>query len=135
MAVHPPAAAGDLGWLLDNLMKNIHDGRSALLLSSDGLHKSSIGVSKEQTEHLAASVSGLFSLARSAGTMSGDENVRQVVIELDDGIMFICSAGSGAVLTVATGRDTNPGEVGAAMTTFIAAVKPFLETPERSSAV
>jgi predicted regulator of Ras-like GTPase activity (Roadblock/LC7/MglB family) len=130
------APAPDLSWLLKQLVHpNVQHVRSALLLSSDGISKSAIGMDKEQTEELAAKMSGLFSLARAAGTLTGEsDTVHQVVVELDDHLMFVSAAGSGAILTVVTGREASADQVGFAMAKFIAGAKRFLETPERPAA-
>ncbi|MFD0539983.1 roadblock/LC7 domain-containing protein [Actinomadura luteofluorescens] len=61
-----------------------------MLLSSDGMMKAADGFDRASAEHLAALASGLFSIARSAGTKFDDSNeVRQVVTELKSSQLYI----------------------------------------------
>lgn len=126
--------SSDLNWLLSSLVERVPHTSSALLLSSDGLKKAFHGLSNDQADHLAAIASGLFSLARSAGTRFGDNGgVRQVVAELDQTLLFVSTAGSGAVLAVLASRDADAGVLGYEMTQLVKSVRPYLATPARHS--
>ena len=128
----PARSAQDLVWLLSGLLERVPDTRSALLLSSDGLRKAAHGLDDDGADHLAAIASGLFSLARSAGTkFGGGETVRQVVAELEDTLLFVSAAGSGAVLAVIAGKDADPGVLGYEMAQMVKSVRPYLSTPAR----
>lgn len=129
----PKGQQNDLDWLLRGLIERVPDTRSALLLSSDGLKKAYCGLDADEADHLSAIASGLFSLARSAGTRFGNEStgVRQVVAELDDSLLFVSTAGAGAVLTVMAGRDADAGVLGYEMSQLVKAVRPYLATPAR----
>jgi predicted regulator of Ras-like GTPase activity (Roadblock/LC7/MglB family) len=130
--VHP---SQDLVWLLSGLVDRVPDTRSALLLSSDGLRKAAHGLDDDGADHLAAIASGLFSLARSAGTrFGGTDVVRQVVAELEDSLLFVSAAGSGAVLAVIAGKDADPGVLGYEMAQLVKSVRPYLSTPTRYQA-
>jgi predicted regulator of Ras-like GTPase activity (Roadblock/LC7/MglB family) len=127
--VHP---SQDLVWLLSGLVDRVPDTRSALLLSSDGLRKAAHGLDDDGADHLAAIASGLFSLARSAGTrFGGTDVVRQVVAELEDSLLFVSAAGSGAVLAVIAGKEADPGVLGYEMAQLVKSVRPYLSTPTR----
>ena len=127
--------ANDLVWLLSGLLERVPDSRSALLLSADGLRKAAYGMDDDSADHLAAVASGLFSLARSAGTrFGGSDTVRQVVAELADTLLFVCAAGSGAVLAVVAGKGADPGVLGYEMAQLVKGVRPYLSTPERRTA-
>jgi predicted regulator of Ras-like GTPase activity (Roadblock/LC7/MglB family) len=130
----PPGQATDLAWLLSGLVQRVPHTRSALLLSSDGLKKAVHGLDPDGADHLAAIASGLFSLARSAGNRfaSGD-SVRQVVAELDDTLLFVSTAGSGAVLAVLTARGADAGVLGYEMSQLVKSVRPYLATPARNA--
>ncbi|AGZ40542.1 roadblock/LC7 domain-containing protein [Actinoplanes friuliensis] len=131
----PVRPAQDLVWLLTGLIERVPDTRSALLLSSDGLRKAAYGLDDAAADHLAAISSGLFSLARSAGTrFGGGETVRQVVAELQDALLFVSAAGSGAVLAVMAGPQAEPGVLGYEMAQLVKSVRPYLGTPVRSAA-
>jgi predicted regulator of Ras-like GTPase activity (Roadblock/LC7/MglB family) len=128
----PPGQATDLAWLLSGLVQRVPHTRSALLLSSDGLKKAAHGLDADSADHLAAIASGLFSLARSAGTRFGGGNgVRQVVAELDDSLLFVSTAGSGAVLAVLAARGADAGVLGYEMSQLVKSVRPYLTTPAR----
>ncbi|MEV6632616.1 roadblock/LC7 domain-containing protein [Actinoplanes sp. NPDC051470] len=128
----PVRTSRDLVWLLSGLVDRVPDTRSALLLSSDGLRKAAHGLDDDGADHLAAIASGLFSLARSAGTrFGGSEGVRQVVCELDDSLLFVSAAGSGAVLAVVAGKTADPGVLGYEMAQMVKSVRPYLATPAR----
>jgi predicted regulator of Ras-like GTPase activity (Roadblock/LC7/MglB family) len=130
--VRPPE---DLVWLLAGLVDRVPDTRSALLLSSDGLRKAAHGLDDDGADHLAAIASGLFSLARSAGTrFGGTDVVRQVVAELEDSLLFVSAAGSGAVLAVIAGKEADPGVLGYEMAQLVKSVRPYLSTPTRREA-
>ncbi|MCH7230605.1 roadblock/LC7 domain-containing protein [Glycomyces sp. L485] len=129
------AQATDLGWLLAGLIKRVPNTRSALLLSSDGIKKAFHGLTTDQADQLSAIASGMFSLARSAGAQFGSAGgVRQVVAELDDTLLFVSTAGSGAVLAVMAGRDADAGVLGYEMSILVKSVRPYLETPVRRPA-
>ena len=130
----PKSQSNNLDWLLRGLIERGPDTHSALLLSSDGLKKAHCGLTIDEADHLAAIASGLFSLARSAGTRFGGSNstgVRQVVAELDDYLLFVSTAGAGAVLTVMAGRGADAGVLGYEMSQLVKSVRPYLATPAR----
>ncbi|WP_436535830.1 roadblock/LC7 domain-containing protein [Actinoplanes sp. HUAS TT8] len=131
----PARPAQDLVWLLSGLVDRVPDTRSALLLSSDGLRKAAHGLDDDGADHLAAVASGLFSLARSAGTrFDGSDGVRQVVAELEESLLFVTAAGSGAVLAVLAGKAADPGVLGYEMAHMVKSVRPYLSTPARNEA-
>jgi predicted regulator of Ras-like GTPase activity (Roadblock/LC7/MglB family) len=106
--------------------------RSALLLSSDGLQRSAHGLDKDDADHLAALASGLHSLARGAGRRFDDGGeVRQVVAELSNTLLFVCAAGRGALLAVLAGRAADASVLGYEMAMLVKSVRPHLETPPR----
>src|SRR3954470_13957528 len=131
----PVRSAQDLVWLLSGLVERVPDTRSALLLSSDGLRKAAHGLDDDGADHLAAVASGLFSLARSAGTrFGGTDGVKQVVCELDESLLFVSAAGSGAVLAVVADKSADPGVLGYEMAQMVKSVRPYLSTPIRNEA-
>ncbi|HEV7933911.1 MAG TPA: roadblock/LC7 domain-containing protein [Actinomadura sp.] len=128
----PPGQESDFAWLLSSLIEQVPHTRSAVLLSSDGLVNAVHGLQPDRADHLAAIASGLFSLARSAGTKFGaGDGVRQVVAELDDILLFVSSAGFGSVLTVLADREVDAGVLGYEMSQLVKSVRPFLATPAR----
>jgi predicted regulator of Ras-like GTPase activity (Roadblock/LC7/MglB family) len=132
------ASAGqpaDLSWLLSRLVERVPHTRSVLLLSSDGLEKARYGLHKDEADHLAALASGLHSLARGAGIrFDSGGDVRQVVAELSNSLLFVSAAGRGALLAVLAGRAADAAVLGYEMTMLVKSVRPHLETPARQAA-
>ncbi|HEX5495050.1 MAG TPA: roadblock/LC7 domain-containing protein [Mycobacteriales bacterium] len=132
----PAGNASDLAWLLSGLVERVPRTRSAVLLSSDGLTTAVHGMETDGADHMAAVASGLFSIARSAGVkFGGSAGVRQVVVELDDTLLFVTSAGLGSVLAVLADREADAGVLGYEMSQLVKSVHSFLATPARHPSV
>jgi predicted regulator of Ras-like GTPase activity (Roadblock/LC7/MglB family) len=128
----PQSREDNIGWLLAGLLERVPHTRSAVLVSSDGLMTAAQGLDRDSADHLAAVASGLFSIARSAGNRFGKVgNVRQVVAELEDTLLFVSSAGFGSVLTVLAGREADAGVLGYEMSQFVKSARSLLATPTR----
>lgn len=135
MSAVSPNQAQDLAWLLRGLGEEVPVIRGSVLLSSDGMLKASHGFDRVSAEQLAALASGLFSIARSAGTKFDHSNeVRQVVTELKSSQLFISWAGYNSVLAVLAKAEADPAVVGFEMARLIKAVRPFLHTAVRPAA-
>src|SRR3954451_19656464 len=96
-----PGQPSELNWLLANFVAQVPHTRSALVATTDGLKKFVHGLDNDGADRLAAVAGGLCSLARSAGLHFGGSStagVRQVIAELDDTLLFVSTAGQGAVL-------------------------------------
>src|SRR3954467_11417514 len=102
----------ELSWLLDDLVARVASIRKALVLSGDGLAVgASDGLTREDSEHLAAPASGFHSLARGVGGPPGAGGVRQTMVELDEAFLFVTAAGDGSCLAVLTDADSDGGQV------------------------
>ncbi|MEV0766783.1 roadblock/LC7 domain-containing protein [Nocardia salmonicida] len=124
--------SGNLDWLLDELVEQLPGVRYAVVLSTDGMVLSrSRALSQEQAEHFSALASALQGLARSAGSHFDAGGVRQSVIELDRGLLFVTSAGDNACLAVLTTEDANMGMVAYEMNQTVQRVGTFLATAPR----
>ena len=109
-----------LDWLLDDLTDRMPSVQHAMVLSTDGLvTANSQTLGKADAEHLAAVASGLQSLAKGSGTHFGSGRVRQTMIEFEEGLLFVTSAGEGSCLCVLTGADTDVGAVAYEMTLLV----------------
>ncbi|MFI0350771.1 roadblock/LC7 domain-containing protein [Actinomadura sp. 9N407] len=105
-------AAGELGWLLDDLVKRVDEVHQAVLLSRDGLVMGcSEGVTRKDAEFLAALSSGFHSLANGAREHFEAKQVRQTVVELDGLLFFVLPAGNGSCLAVLSDAGGNAGLV------------------------
>jgi len=109
-----------LDWLLDDLVKRVGDVQRAVILSQDGLALgSSQGLQREDAEHLAALAAGFQSLARGAGRHFGGGEVRQTIIEMTSGFLFVMAAGHGTCLAVLTSADPDVGQVAYEMAVLV----------------
>lgn len=128
----PTDSERDLNRLLDELVQRAGSIRKALLLSGDGIARAaSRGLSREDSEHLAAVASGCHSLARGVGQHFAAGTVRQTVVELDDAYLFVTAAGDGSCLAVLADADADVGQVAYEMTLMVRRVGPRLSTPPR----
>ena len=102
-----------LDWLLDDLVLRVAHIERAVFLSQDGLALgASRGLDQADAEHLAALAAGFQSLARGAGRHFGGGEVRQTIIEMSSGFLFVTAAGHGTCLAVLTGARGRRGTGG-----------------------
>ncbi|MBO8200072.1 roadblock/LC7 domain-containing protein [Streptomyces smyrnaeus] len=128
------AGSGELNWLLDELVQRVGSIRKALVLSGDGLARgASEGLTREDSEHLAAVASGFHSLAKGVGRHFGAGGVRQTVVELEEAFLFVTAAGDGSCLAVLADADADVGQVAYEMTLLVKRVGAHLGTPTRST--
>ncbi|SDY37720.1 Predicted regulator of Ras-like GTPase activity, Roadblock/LC7/MglB family [Micromonospora pattaloongensis] len=126
-------AVSDLNWLLEDLVQRVADIRHAVLLSADGLLiAASAGLERADAEHLSAVASGFSSLARGAGRHFENGSVRQTVVELDTGFLFVTAAGYGANLAVVAAPACDVGLVAFEMNLLIQRVGKNLATASRT---
>ncbi|MGP3925782.1 MULTISPECIES: roadblock/LC7 domain-containing protein [unclassified Streptomyces] len=132
----PTGAAGELNWLLDELVDRVGSIRKALVLSGDGLAKgTSKDLTREDGEHLAAVASGFHSLAKGVGRHFEAGTVRQTVVELDEAFLFVTAAGDGSCLAVLADADSDVGQIAYEMTLMVRRVGVHLGTAPRSGPV
>ncbi|OKK05551.1 dynein regulation protein LC7 [Streptomyces sp. CB02400] len=127
--------SGELDWLLDDMVLRVGDVRHAVVLSNDGLAVgASGGLGREDAEHLAAVASGFHSLAKGAGRHFGAGGVRQTMVEMDDGFLFVAAAGDGTCLALLTAVTADIGLVAYEMARLVKRVGEHLHTPPRAGA-
>jgi predicted regulator of Ras-like GTPase activity (Roadblock/LC7/MglB family) len=128
----PSSPTRELSWLLDDLVTRVASIRRALVLSGDGLAVgASQGLTREDSEHLAAVASGFHSLAKGVGRHFDAGSVRQSIIELDDAFLFVTAAGNGSCLAVLTEADSDVGQVAYEMALLVKRVGAHLGTAPR----
>jgi predicted regulator of Ras-like GTPase activity (Roadblock/LC7/MglB family) len=114
------ARQGGLDWLLDDLTRRVATVRHAVVLSTDGLVTArSEGIERVDAEHLAAVASGLHSLAGGAGAHFGAGRAQQTMIEFEDGVLFVTSAGAGSCLCVLADATADIGQIAYEMTLLV----------------
>ncbi len=114
------AGRGGLDWLLDDVTLRVEAVRHALLLSGDGLVTAhSEGLGQPDAEHLAAVAAGLHSLARGTGEHFGAGKARQTMIEFEEGVLLVTTAGDGSALSVLTDSAADMGQIAYEMTLLV----------------
>ncbi|MGW0495675.1 roadblock/LC7 domain-containing protein [Streptomyces sp. NPDC003007] len=127
--------SAELDWLLDDLVLRVSDIRHVVVLSNDGLAVgASTGLCREDAEHLAAVASGFHSLAKGAGRHFGAGGVRQTMVEMDEGFLFVAAAGDGSCLALLTAVTADIGLVAYEMARLVKRVGEHLGTAPRVAA-
>lgn len=128
----PSSPTRELSWLLDDLVARVASIRKALVLSGDGLAVgASEGLTREDSEHLAAVASGFHSLAKGVGRHFGAGGVRQTMVELDEAFLFVTAAGDGSCLAVLTDAESDVGQVAYEMALLVKRVGAHLGSAPR----
>jgi predicted regulator of Ras-like GTPase activity (Roadblock/LC7/MglB family) len=123
----------DVTWLVNDLVERVAHLDHAVVLSADGLLIGGSGdLSREDAEHLSAVASGLNSLARGAGRRFGGGAVRQTIIEMESGFLFVTAGGNGACLAVFGDANADVGLIAYEMTMLVARVGTYLTSPVRA---
>ncbi len=112
--------AGELNWLLDDLVARVTQIDKAVILSRDGLAiGASAGLTREDAEHLSAVAAGFQSLARGAGRHFGGGQVRQTIVEMETAFLFVTAAGEGSCLAVLSPADADAGLIAYEMAVLV----------------
>lgn len=150
MSTHPEtnsSPAQDMAWLLRQFVADVPGVTHAVLLSRDGLRLLDSEVDKDWADELSAALSAMASIAASiTGPSHRKAPARQVVIERDDCLVFLQSAGQSAafggrpsnegglvdtVLAVIAATDADAGTAGFEMGRLVQKFAPFMQIPVR----
>jgi predicted regulator of Ras-like GTPase activity (Roadblock/LC7/MglB family) len=124
--------AGELDWLLDDLVTRVAQIDKAVILPRDGLTiGASAGLSREDAEHLSAVAAGFQSLARGVGQQFGGGQPRQTIIELDSAFLFVTAAGEGSCLAVLAAAGADAGLIAYEMAVLVKRVGAHLSVQPR----
>ncbi|WP_239476550.1 roadblock/LC7 domain-containing protein [Nocardia arizonensis] len=100
-------------WLLANFVRNTDGVRDSVAVSSDGLLIAmSDGLDRAGADRLAAMVSGLASLAKSASRSYDFDGLKLIMIEMKRGFLLISALGDGSCLGVIADGNCDVGLVG-----------------------
>ncbi|MFF9001493.1 roadblock/LC7 domain-containing protein [Streptomyces achromogenes] len=143
------SAHDSIAWLLQEFTEDLPDVTHAVLLSREGLRLLDGGVEKDWADQLAASISGVASLAANVTGPTGKKlPAKQVLVERDDCLFLVQNAGGskafenqpGAVrgvvdtiLVVVTVPDANVSTVGFEMSRLIGKFADYMEVPVRAA--
>ena len=123
-----------LDWLLVDFVRGTPGARHAVVVSADGLRlAASQGVGVALGDQLAAVTSGLLSLAQGVAQSFVAGPVRQTIVEMAGGYLFVTSISEGSMLAVFAERTCDMGMIGYEMTLLAARVGHML-TPSRRGA-
>ncbi len=124
--------AGQLDWLLNDLVARVANVDKAVILSLDGLAVgASAGLSRDDSEYLCAMAAGFQSLARGAGQRFGGGAVRQTVVEMETAFLFVTNAGEGSCLAVLAAGNVDAGMVAYEMAILVRRVGEHLAVSPR----
>ncbi|GAA3231444.1 roadblock/LC7 domain-containing protein [Actinocorallia longicatena] len=100
-------------WLLGTFVNRTDGVTDAVAVSSDGLLMAmSDGLDRKGAERLAAIVSGMTSLARSASRQYGFDGLRLVMVEMQRGFLLVSAISDGSCLGVVADAHCDLGLVG-----------------------
>lgn len=127
--------AGQINWLLNDLIRRVPSTRHAVALSADGLLMGqSEGLARDDAEHMSALAAGFASLARGAGRHFQTGAVRQTIVEMESAFLFVTAAGQGACLAVMTESTCDLGVIAYEMAMLVTRVGQHMSTPVRPGA-
>ncbi|CAM5550205.1 roadblock/LC7 domain-containing protein [Streptomyces purpurascens] len=137
----------NMAWLLRQFASDTPGVTHAVLLSRDGLRLVDSDVDKDWADELSAALSGVASLAANiTGPTHKKRPARQVIIERDDCLIFVQSAGRSAafdnhpgnergevdtILAVIATTDADAGTVGFEMGRLVQKFAPYMLIPVR----
>jgi predicted regulator of Ras-like GTPase activity (Roadblock/LC7/MglB family) len=113
MSVNSQTDRHQFSWLLGNFVRQTDGVREAVAVSSDGLLiASSDGLNRTDADHLAAIVSSLASLGRSAARRYDFEALKLLMIEMKRGFLLVSAISDGSCLGVVANGECDLGLVG-----------------------
>ncbi len=113
MPVDLETEVNSFNWLLANFVRNTDGIRDAVAVSSDGLLiATSDGLDRTGADHLAAIVSSLSTLGRSASRRYDFEALKLIMIEMKRGFLLVSAIRGGSCLGVIADAHCDLGLVG-----------------------
>ncbi|HZZ48953.1 MAG TPA: roadblock/LC7 domain-containing protein [Pseudonocardia sp.] len=113
MTIRQSADPTNFNWLIDNFVRNTDGVRDAVAVSSDGLLiAASEGLERDSADRLAALVSGLASLSRSASRYYDFDGLRLIMIEMNRGFLLVSTITDGSCIAVLAEDNCDIGLIG-----------------------
>ncbi len=123
-------SARNVNWLLDSFVAQTDGVEQAVGVSSDGLLMAiSSPLGRSEADRLAASISGMISLALGTSRLLGKGPLRQVITEYGQGYLLVSAIGDGSCLGVVTTAQCDLGMVGYQSTVLVQRIGQLL-TPD-----
>jgi len=112
-AAGPPRNGQTFNWLLVNFVRNTDGVRDAIAVSSDGLLiATSDGLNRNEADNLAAIVSSMTSLARSAARRHEFDGLKLIMIEMRRGFLLVSTIADGSCVGVLADPNCDVGLIG-----------------------
>jgi predicted regulator of Ras-like GTPase activity (Roadblock/LC7/MglB family) len=113
MTVELETGGHQFNWMLANFVRNTHGVRDTVAVSSDGLLiANSEGLDRNGADQLAAIVSSMASLGRSASRRYDFDGLKLIMIEMRRGFLLVSAITGGSCLGVLATADCDLGLVG-----------------------
>jgi uncharacterized protein len=104
------AEARDLNWLIGNFAKRTPGIAHAMVVSADGLPVAvSERLDRAKADQLAAIASGVASLSQGAARYFDAGTVKQTVVEMERGFLFVMAISDGSCLAVLAASSCDVG--------------------------
>jgi hypothetical protein len=114
------AEARDLNWLIGNFAKRTPAVAHAMVVSADGLPMAvSKRLDRPMADQLAAIAAGVASLSQGAARYFDAGLVRQTVVEMERGLLFVMAISDGSCLAVLAAASCDVGVVGYEMAVLV----------------
>lgn len=121
---------GGFNWLITDFVRRVPGATHAVVVSADGLLlASSSGLPKDRATQLAAIASGAVSLTLGAVQFLDGNEVKQTIVEMERGYLFLMSITDGSCLATLATSNADIGTVAYEMTLLVDRVGHQL-TPE-----
>ena len=112
--------ASDFSWLVGNFANRTPGVAHAMVVSADGLPVAvSERLDRPRADQLAAVASGLASLTQGGARCIAGGLVRQIVVEMDRGLLVVMAISDGSCLTVLAASGCDVGMVAYEMTLLV----------------
>lgn len=112
--------AQNINWLINNVVDNVPGVAHVIVVSADGLLLAvSSGLPRDRADQLAAVASGLSSLTQGAARVFEGGDVKQTIVEMEHGFLFVMSISDGSCLAVLASRSCDIGLVGYEMALLV----------------
>ncbi len=125
--------AQNINWLINNVVDNVPGVAHVIVVSADGLLLAvSSGLPRDRADQLAAVASGLSSLTQGAARVFEGGDVKQTIVEMEHGFLFVMSISDGSCLAVLASRSCDIGLVGYEMALLVSRAGEVLTPALRS---
>lgn len=103
----------NVNFILESFVRKVRGVAHGVVVSADGLLMAkSSGLPLAAAQQVASVASGLVSIAAAAGGLMRTGELKQVIVEVDQGYMFFMSIRNGSCLAAVADRSCDVGSAG-----------------------